>query len=169
MLLLGPIASFIGVTLMTVVVGLGNPLRADEGVGVRIVHELMKNLGDEHPDVRLLDIGTSGLHLLDAFAGADAAIIIDCALMGRQPGTMLRFTQEEVESRREGDSITPHSGALLRLADLAKSLGECPEDIVFFGAEPLSLGYVAAMSPLLEERLPLYCERIVQEIERSGA
>ncbi len=154
---------------MTIVVGLGNPLRQDEGIGVRILQELEHRFGDWRPDVRLLDIGTAGMRLLDALAGADRALIVDCARMGEEPGTMLRFMPQEVASRRDGGSITPHAGDLLQLIDLARRLGQCSDKIVLFGIEPLSLGYAAELSPLLEERLSLYCGRILEEIDHPTA
>ena len=154
---------------MTVVIGLGNPLRADEGIGVRIVQGLEARPEEERRDVRLLDIGTAGLRLLDALSGADRAIIVDCTLMGEEPGTMLRFTREDVASRRDRASLGPHSGDLLHYVDLAASLGESPSEIVFFGIEPASLDYREELSPQLEARLPLYLERIAREIERMRA
>ena len=150
---------------MTVVVGLGNPLREDEGVAVRIIQELEPSFEDR-PDVRLLDIGTAGMRLLDALSGADRAIIVDCARMGETPGAIVRFIPEEAASRRQGDSITPHSGDLLHLLDLARRLGQCPDNIILFGIEPLSLGYREGLSALLEERLPLYVRRVSEEIAR---
>ena len=151
---------------MTVVVGLGNPLRQDEGIGVRILKELEERLAGRQRDVRLMDIGTSGLRIFDAFEGAQSAIIIDCAFMDQQPGTMLRFTPDEVQSRRNRLSTSPHAGDLLAIVDLARSLGPCPEEIVLFGIEPLALGYAEDLSPVLAERLPLYCERILEELDR---
>lgn len=150
---------------MTVVVGLGNPLRQDEGIAIRILQELEKR-HDLRGDVRLMDIGTSGLRILDAFEGAQAAIIVDCALMDQEPGTMLRFTPQEVQSRRHSMSVSPHAGDLLGIVDLARQLGLCPEEVVLFGIEPLALGYTADLSPLLAERLPLYCARILEELDR---
>ncbi len=154
---------------MTLVVGLGNPLREDEGIGVRIVQELERSLGARCADVRFLDIGTSGMRLLDALPGFDRAIIVDCARMGQAPGTMLRFTEGDVETRRESASITPHMGDLLHIVALARRLGTCPDDVVFFGIEPVALDYVAELSLLLEEGLPLYLRRIVEEIDRPQA
>ena len=152
---------------MIVVVGLGNPLRGDEGVAVRIVQELEPAFGNR-PDVRLLDIGTSGMRLLDALAGADRAVIVDCARMGEEPGTIMRFRADDVTSRHQADSITPHAGDLLRLIDLARRLGACPEETVLFGIEPVSLDYREGLTALIEERLPLYVQRIADEIDRPA-
>jgi len=151
---------------MILVAALGNPLRQDEGVAIRIVQELEEHLGAEGKGVRLLDLGTAGMRLLEAFEEADAAIIIDCALMEREPGTMVRFTPDDVTSRRESLSVSPHTGDLLAIVELAKNLGICPDEVVFFGIEPQALGYAEGLSPLLAERLPLYCAEVLDEIRR---
>ena len=152
---------------MIVVVGLGNPLREDEGVALRILQELERLFG-ARPDVRLLDIGTAGMRLLDALSGAGRAIIVDCARMGEEPGTIMRFHPDEASSRRYGDSITPHAGDLLHLLDLSRRLGQCPNEIILFGIEPVSLGYREGLSRLVEERIPLYVHRVAQEIDRPA-
>ena len=75
----------------TIVLGLGNPIMADEGIGVRIVEELQK-VAEQFPQVDFVDAGTGGMAILHLIADRDKAVIIDCALMGLTPG--------EIESSR---------------------------------------------------------------------
>jgi len=148
-----------------VIIGLGNPLRQDEGIAVRLIEELRPRFATRQ-DVHLVDIGTSGLRLLDELEGADAAIIVDCALMGEPPGIVVRFTRKEAETQRDSASISPHTGDLLRIVDLATDLGHCPDDLIFFGIEPAALGYDIGLSPALESRVPEYCDLIEAEVAR---
>jgi len=79
----------------TIVLGLGNPLMADEGIGVYIINEFLKQK-DKFPLVDFIDAGTAGLSVMHMLAGRKKAVFIDCAYMETQPGTIKRFTPDDV-------------------------------------------------------------------------
>ena len=149
------------------VVGLGNALMADEGVGLAVVRELAQQAG---PDLAtdVIELGTGGLDLVHALAGRRKAVIVDCALMDEPAGVLRRFTPESVRSRKAGGGFSPHHGDVLETIALARRLGECPSEVVIFGVQPASVAPGEGLSPALRERLPQYVAAVRAELEDAG-
>ncbi|HEY3381319.1 MAG TPA: hydrogenase maturation protease [Vicinamibacterales bacterium] len=83
---------------MTIVLGLGNPLRYDDAVGLRVAEEVERLLTDDPvPGVRVLTSTRAGFELIDLLAGADHAVIVDCLdVPGGVPGEIRELTMERV-------------------------------------------------------------------------
>ena len=80
--------------MSVLVLGLGNPLRGDDGVGPRVVEELTRR---GLPDgVMTLDVRTGGLDLLHTLEGWKRVVAVDAADVGREPGQFVRFTPDQV-------------------------------------------------------------------------
>lgn len=148
----------------TVVLGLGNPLMADEGIGVYLVERLAKRAAD-YPDVDFLDAGTGGLAVLYHIEGRRKAIFIDCAYMGEEPGSIRRFLPEEVRSTKVLAHQSLHEADLLRIIDMAHQLGQAPEEIVIFGIEPQRVEPALDLSPVLKGRIDEYLAVLLQELD----
>lgn len=146
-----------------VVIGLGNPLMGDEGIGIRLVAELAA-LAEHFPDTEFLDLGTSGMAVVHALAGRRKAILLDCAFMREAPGTLRRFAPEEVRSGKIERSFTMHEGDLLQFLELARVLGDAPDDIVLFGIEPEGVSPGEGLSATLAARVGEYAEAILAEL-----
>ncbi len=146
------------------IICLGNPLMRDEGVGIRLAAELTPLLA-ERSDVEVLELGTGGLTVMHAIAGREKVVFVDCALMGEEPGTLRRFTPEEVRSTKVRTRYSLHEGDLLNTLELSHSMGECPEDIVIFGIEPKEIADGQELSPELEEHVEEYTKAILSECD----
>ena len=85
-----------------IVLGLGNPLMADEGIGTKLI-EALKSACGGNTQADFFDAGTGGMSVLTYIANRKKAIIIDCALMDTQPGTIKRFTPDEVKTVKLSD------------------------------------------------------------------
>ncbi|MFH0952798.1 MAG: hydrogenase maturation protease [Verrucomicrobiota bacterium] len=148
-----------------VIIGLGNLLKSDEGVGIHVLRALAAGPLDL-PGADLVDAGASGMSALHAMANRRKAIFVDCAFMGEEPGAVRRFTPSEVASRKELTGFSLHEGDLLEVIALSRRLGECPEQIVIFGIQPQHVGPGEKLSPALEQRLEKYAEMIRSEAAR---
>jgi hydrogenase maturation protease len=148
-----------------VVLGLGNPLMADEGIGVRLVERLMQ-VADRYPSVDFIDAGTGGMSVLHLLAGRRKAVLIDCALMGGEPGAIERFTCEQVHSRKVLAHQSLHEADLMHVISMARQLGEAPEEIVVFGIQPEAVEPRDSLSPALHDRIEEYVTRVLQELDR---
>lgn len=148
-----------------VVLGLGNPLMADEGIGVCLIERLTQ-VADRYPSVDFIDAGTGGMSVLHLLAGRRKAVLIDCALMDAEPGVIKRFTCEQVQSRKVLSHQSLHEADLMHVISLAKQLGEAPEEIVIFGIQPLAVEPRDSLSPVLGARIEEYVALVLQELER---
>jgi hydrogenase maturation protease len=147
----------------TIVIGLGNPLMTDEGVGVRVV-ECLAAQAERFPGVKFLDAGSSGMVALHAMAGHRKAIFVDCALMGEPPGTIRRFTPDQAASLKKQPGLSLHEGDLFSILKLSKRLGECPAEVVIFGIQPDRLEPGQDLSDTLIANLDEYVERVGREL-----
>ena len=116
-----------GEPLRTVVLGLGNILLGDEGVGVRVVEELERSGG--LPGVELVDGGTAGFRLLPYFDGARLVVVVDAAADGAPPGTVTML--EPAFAGAYPAALTPHDLGLKAILD-ALALAEDRPAIVLF-------------------------------------
>jgi hydrogenase maturation protease len=145
------------------VLGLGNPLMADEGVGIEVVSRLLSR-SSEFPDVDFIDAGTAGFGLLHKLSGRRRVIIIDCCRMASPPGTIATFTPDDVNSVKKLSHFSVHEADILQVIDLARRVGDCPENIVIFGIEPVTVEMRTSLSTLLAERLDDYLEQVVAQL-----
>jgi len=148
----------------TVVLGLGNPLMGDEGIGVYLIERLAESAA-EYPSVDFIDAGTGGLSVLHHIEGRRKAIMIDCAFMEKPPGTIRRFTPEEVRSTKVLAHQSLHEADLMRIIAMARQLDQAPEQIVIFGIQPERIEPGQSLSRTLMDRMDKYIRVILRELE----
>jgi hydrogenase maturation protease len=141
------------------ILGVGNLLLKDEGVGVHFVQQLQ---GRSLPsDVEVMDGGTRGLDLLMLIEGRKLVVIIDCARMGETPGTVRVFAPKDiVPEKSRGFSV--HGLNLANMLELGERLGMLPE-IYIVGVEPESIAIEIGLSDAVRGALP-EIERVVDKI-----
>ena len=141
--------------------GVGNILLSDEGVGVRVV-EAMKEI--KLPDnVELLDGGTGAFDLLDVMADRDKVIIIDAVKGGGEPGAVYRFSPDDTKA--EVKFLTSvHQISLLDTLSMARITGCSPRDIVIFGIEPREVDWGLELSPEVAAVVPKVIELVLSEL-----
>jgi len=147
----------------TVVIGIGNPLMGDEGVGLSVVDALARR-ADDFPGVDFIEGGTGGMKLLHLIHGRRRAVFVDCARMGEAPGALRRFDPEDVRSCKALAGFSLHEGDLLSILEVARGLDRCPEAIVIFGIEPQSVEPRQALSPAIADRLPQYVRQVADAL-----
>jgi hydrogenase maturation protease len=148
------------------VLGLGNVLCGDDGLGVVAVHLLQRRY--QAPDgVVVLDGGTLGLSLLPTLEQAREAILVDAIRADGPPGTLVRL---------EGDDVAPavaarlsvHQVGVLDLLEAARWRGRYPPRLVLLGLVPESLELGVVRTPAVEAALAGLVERIVAEAGELG-
>lgn len=144
-------------------VGIGNVLMSDEGIGVHVVRALCGFAAD-FPFVEFVEAGSSGMRALHAVAFRRRAYLVDCALMGERPGAMRKFTPADVASRKHSLAFSLHEGDLLDILELSSRLGERPSSVTIFGIEPASLTPGESLSGALMSRLEDYVDIIKSEL-----
>ncbi|MHC4186839.1 MAG: hydrogenase maturation protease [Planctomycetota bacterium] len=147
----------------TIVLGLGNPLMSDEGIGIYIINEFLKQK-NQFPMVDFIDAGTTGLSVIHMLADRNKAVFIDCAYMETLPGTIKRFTPEDVKSVKGLLHHSLHEADLLKIIDCAKQLNQCPDNVVIFGIEPQNTSPGRMLSPPLRNNIGKYIIAIASEL-----
>jgi len=147
-----------------VVLGLGNPLMADDGIGVDLVDRLACEAA-RYPSVDFMDAGAGGMSVLHLIEGRRKAVFVDCAYMNEAPGTIRRFTPDEVRSTKVLAHQSLHEADLLRILALAEQLGHLPEQVVLFGIQPQVVEVRQGLSDVLRDRIDEYLVEIRSELE----
>ncbi len=149
------------------VLGLGNILLGDEGFGVHFARWFSgkHRLPD---DVRFVDGGVLGYALLDIICSCDHLLIIDAIKAGDEPGSIYRFTREELESKMPPPT-SAHEVTFMDVLFKAELIGEIPS-VVFLCIVPGCYGEMdLEMSPALRERFPVMEKFLLKELELLGA
>jgi hydrogenase maturation protease len=141
------------------VLGVGNTLLGDEGVGVHALRFLRtQRLA---PVVDLVDGGTLGFSLAGLLSEAEQVIVIDAAEMHAPPGTLRQFEGEEMDqflARRK--SSTAHEVSLYDLLVVGHLTGGLPQRRALVAVQPSEFGWIEALSPEVEQALPRVAETV---------
>ena len=146
-----------------IVIGLGNTLMSDEGVGVRVVQRLSDFAG-EFPLADFVDAGTGGMSILHLIRDKSKAIFIDCAKMGKEQGDIKKFTPQDIKSTKVLVHQSLHEADLIKIIDLASQLDQCPAEIIIFGIEPHDIKPGCELSKILAGRLDGYVTMVRKEL-----
>ncbi len=145
------------------VLGLGNLILKDEGVGVRVAERMQQM--SLPPDVEVLDGGIKGLDLLDFIEDREKVIVVDAVKAGAPPGTLFRFTDKDLAAKK-GFIRSAHGIDFSDVIAIAAFMGKKPE-IVFLGIEPESLDAIMELSPLIEKNIPVLINLVMKEIGKK--
>ena len=132
-------------------IGLGNPLMGDDGIGLAAL-ELLAAQWHLPPTVELLDGGTWGLNLLHRIEAAGQVLFLDAVRAGREPGELIELDHYEVP-RRLDLKLSPHQIDLREVLALAEWRGTLPSKLACLGLEPGPVELCAGLSPAVAGRL----------------
>lgn len=155
-------------TAPLVVLGIGNVLRGDDGVGVHVIRALEARLaggGLDLPPVEVVEGGTTGLALLPRIHDARALLLVDALDLGAVPGTVLVLRGPEIPGMASGTEAFRRGGLedLLASARLAAAL---PTAVGLIGIQPLSIAAGLDLSPPVRAAVPRAVDAAIAEIRR---
>jgi hydrogenase maturation protease len=146
------------------VLGLGNILMSDDGVGVKVVERLREKY--KFPErVGVLDGGIRGLALMPCLEGIRKLIVVDAVASFKTPGDLTRLAGEEVlESQTQ--KVFSHQGGLADLLLAARFTKLYPEEVILWGVEPAVVTPGMGLSPPIAARVDDLVEKIMEELRR---
>jgi len=147
---------------MTAVLGLGNLVHADDGVGVQAVQQLQRD-SRVPPGVTILDGGTHGLGLLPHVSGFTRLLVIDAVDVGEPPGTVVRFEGSALNGLPGKASV--HQLGFADMMVALKLLGEPPPELVVLGVQPASTDWSIELTASVREALPALLDAVVRQLE----
>ncbi len=150
-----------------VVLGIGNILLRDEGIGVRVVEELERRYRLPE-NVRCVDGGTQGLWLMATIQEADHLVVIDAVLGRGEPGTLYRIERKDLPTGLRVKQ-SAHDSDLLEALTLCSFLEKEPKSVVVLGIEPediqpMSLELTKTVAGRMDDLVSL----VVKELEQLG-
>jgi hydrogenase maturation protease len=153
----------------TLVLGIGNILLKDEGVGVHVAQAMAAQAAEQGSpppeEVEILDGGTSGADLLEVIANRQRVIVIDAVQAAGKPGTILRFTGEDL-ARKTNVSLSLHDLGLLETLQMAGHLGCAPREVIIFGVVPQDFSPGLEMTDKVAAAVPKVIELVRAELNR---
>jgi hydrogenase maturation protease len=148
------------------VLGVGNILMHDEGLGVRVVQHLEANY-EFSPNVELMDGGAGGLRLTDALTQHDCVVVVDAVVNGGAPGDLYRLEGDDLKlSLTFKQSM--HETDLLETMACCELIGHRPNCVVL-GMEPLNIeGFSLELTPPCQAAFPALVAQVLDEIRALG-
>ena len=144
----------------TLVLGLGNILLGDEGVGVRTIEHLLAEY-DFPEGVLVMDGGTLGLDLLPFLEDASRLLVVDAVQARKPPGTLIRLTGNEIPVFLDASKVSPHQDGLHDLLAVAALKGYLPTEVVFWGAQVETLGVGLELSPSVASQVDTLASNVL--------
>jgi hydrogenase maturation protease len=150
----------------TLVLGVGNLLLSDDGVGVHTIRRLQE-VAQLSEEVQVLDGGTMGLDLLYYLEGVSHLLIVDAVETGGPPGTLTRIAGEQVPAYLSL-KMSPHEIGLPDMLFAAKLRDLYPEEVVVWGVQPETVEVGLDLSPSVAAQMDVLVEKIIEELTQWG-
>jgi len=150
----------------TLIIGVGNLLLSDEGVGIHAAQRLLReyHLPEE---VLVLDGGTLGLDLLYYLEGIENLLLIDAVLMNKEPGSLMRMADDEVPSYMTF-KMSPHHIGIPDMLFAAKLKGLYPPNVVLWGVQPEIVDIGLDLSESVASQMNPLMDHILEELHQWG-
>ncbi|MCC7220780.1 MAG: HyaD/HybD family hydrogenase maturation endopeptidase [Candidatus Contendobacter sp.] len=152
--------------MKVIVLGLGNILLRDEGVGVRVIEALAQRYVLP-AGVQVVDGGTVGMDLLDTLAGCDHLLICDAVKTGAPPGSVVKLVDGQVPALFQ-TRYSPHQIGLSEVLATLTLTDEAPAAVTLIGIVPADLDLGIELSPLVAAAVQPAVERIVATLRELG-
>jgi hydrogenase maturation protease len=150
----------------TIVLGVGNPLMQDDGVGVEVVRRLSAAYRwPQH--VRLIDGGVAGFGWFQEIATAQHLLIVDAVRGDQPPGTVYRLTPSDLKQRR-GPTLSAHDVGVSEVLGMAEMLGKLPRTLIL-GVQPAVADTPGMeLTALVRQALPGIVNEVLAELQTIG-
>jgi len=151
--------------LRKVVLGLGNILNCDEGLGVLALKQLDTQLTFKPPELELLDGGVLGLNLLMIVEDCSHLLLMDAVDAGKSPGTVIELEKEQIPLYA-GVKLSQHQVTFQEVLGLANMRGKLPPYLHLVGVQPQNLEIGLGLSDAVREALPDMIHRAERMLRR---
>ena len=155
-----------GSPVQTLILGVGNLLMSDEGVGVHVIQRLVADY--QLPEqVQVLDGGTLGMDLLYYLEGIENLLLVDAVQTRNEPGTLIRLEGEDVPAFMS-IKISPHQLGVPDMLAAAKLKDVYPQRIVLWGVQPERMEIGLDLSPTVGSKVETIIAHILEQLQDWG-
>ena len=155
----------------TLIIGLGNPILTDDGVGVKVAQELETLIDlDVHPELTITEASAGGLRLMEAMLGFDRVVLIDAFYLNPEtttPGKIHHLTLDDLRSISPTQhSTSAHDTSLVTALDAAEKMGyQIPQEFSIYAVEVENiLDFSETPTPAVAKTIPIVVSRIIEEL-----
>jgi hydrogenase maturation protease len=135
------------------VIGIGNPLRGDDCIGIVLLKRL-QSISERLPKyIEFIDGGTGGMNLLHVFPRFDCIILIDAVNFGGVAGEFKVFLLDDVYSKKINIGLSTHESDFFKIITMSKKLHELPKSFFIFAIQPKELLFSQGLSDELNKKL----------------
>lgn len=159
--------------MKTIVIGLGNPILTDDGVGVKVAYAVEKILAEHgRTDITVTEASVGGLRLMELMIGYERVIIVDAIMHrnGQPPGTIFRLTLDDLRQISPTQhSASAHDTSLVTALEAAESMGmSIPSEVKIFAVEVENiLDFSETPTPAVAAVIPEVTRLVLEEIEAA--
>jgi hydrogenase maturation protease len=146
-----------------IIIGAGNVLCRDEGLGVHIIEKLREY--DLHGNVTLIDAGTATVDAFIDSASADKVVVIDAVQAGGAPGSIYHLSLEDISAEKGYTRTSLHQISLCDSFNMARLLMDKVPEVIVIGVEPESIESGLELSPSIRKRKKKIIEIILRELD----
>ena len=144
-------------------IGVGNPYRGDDAAGLAAAERLQSRVPD---GVSVLPCEQEPSRIIDAWKGAQAAVIVDAVQSGADPGTLHRVDASREPVPAQVFRSSTHAFGVGEAIELARALGRLPERIVVYGVEGATFAAGVGLTPPVETAVEGVVEAVLRDLER---
>ncbi len=152
---------------MTSVLGLGNVLMGDDGLGPAVMRAFEAGYLVE-PEVDVVDLGTPGLDLLPWLADADRVVLVDTVKSDCPPGTIIVYDKADVMRHAPMQRVGPHDPGVKDALFALEFAGRAPREVVLIGVVPATTAMSLELSPAVQAAVPFAVAEIARTLEDAG-
>jgi hydrogenase maturation protease len=154
------------------IIGLGNPILTDDGVGVKVAQELEKLVDfNSHPEITITEASAGGIRLMETMLGHDQVVLIDAYLLDPEkttPGKIHKLSLDDLRAVTPTQhSTSPHDTSVVIALDAAEKLGyKTPRDFMIYAIEVENiLDFSDTPTPAVAKAIPLVVEMILKDLD----
>ncbi len=148
------------------IIGIGNPLRKDDGIGIYLLERLRKDKDIAKKNLELIDGGTGGFSLIHDLKRFDTILIIDAVNFEGKPSGHKLIDLNDVKSKKGKVDFSTHESDLLNIINISKELKEIPESIFVFAIQPKSVDFGEGFCDEIKKNIDKIFNDLKKEIDK---
>lgn len=148
------------------IIGVGNPLRKDDGIGIILLQYLQKDSSFFSNLVSFIDGGTGGLNLLYLMNRFNKVLILDAVDFKGQPGECKFFSIDEIKSEKHVSRVSTHNEDLFQIIRFGQEMNECPNDVFVFGVQPADVCFGEGLTEELQKKLDTIVSTLKKKLKK---
>jgi hydrogenase maturation protease len=158
--------------MKTIIIGLGNPILTDDGVGVKVAQQLEGIIDlDSHPELTITEASVGGLRLMEAMLGYDLVVLIDAYYLKpdqTRPGKIHKLNLDDLRSVTPTQhSTSAHDTSLVTALDAAEEMGyQIPKEYLIYAVEVENImDFSETPTPAVADAIPVVRDMIINDLQ----